>query len=79
MIKWAVDTNELDEIRFQLEGCASALDIMGDAMGDHEGMGVGFIANSMNKLAERLEKLMREAVKIKIVEEGEENGKENES
>lgn len=74
MIMWAVDTMELDNIRFQLEGCAHALDIMGDAMQDYEGMGVGFIANSMRQMVERLEKLMREAVKIKVEEEGEENG-----
>ena len=31
MTKWIVDTNELDNVRYQLEGCANALDIMGDA------------------------------------------------
>ena len=58
MTKWVVDTNELDNVRYQLEGCANALDIMGDAMQDYEGHGVGFIAYSMKQLAGRLEKLM---------------------
>lgn len=72
-IMWAVNTIELDDIRFQLEGCANALDIMGNAMQNYEGTGVGFIANSMCQMVKRLEKLMEEAVKIKIDEEGEEN------
>ena len=72
---WAVNASELDDIRFQLEGCANALDIMGDAMHeDYESSGVGFIAYSIKQLSGRLEKLMEEAVKIKIDEEGEENG-----
>lgn len=74
MIKWVVDTNELDNIRYQLEGCANALDIMGDAMQDYEGHGVGFIAYSMKLLAGRLEKLMKEAEQVKLVEAGEKNG-----
>lgn len=74
MIKWIVDTNELDNIRYQLEGCANALDIMGDAMQDYEGHGVGFIAYSMKQLAGRLEKLMQEAEQVKLVEAGEKNG-----
>ena len=62
MTKWIVDTNELDNVRYQLEGCANALDIMGDAMRDYdEGHGVGFIAYSMKQLAGRLEKLIEEA------------------
>ena len=71
MIKWVVDTNELDNIRYQLEGCANALDIMGDAIRDYEGHGVGFIAYSMKLLAGRLEKLMREAEEINVKEAGE--------
>ena len=71
MIKWVVDTNELDNIRYQLEGCANALDIMGDAMQDYEGHGVGVIAYSMKLLAGRLEKLMREAEEINVKEAGE--------
>ena len=66
MIKWVVDTNELDNIRYQLEGCANALD-----MQDYEGHGVGFIAYSMKLLAGRLEKLMREAEEINVKEAGE--------
>lgn len=61
MTKWIVDTNELDNVRYQLEGCANALDIMGDAMQDYEGHGVGFIAYSMKQLAGRLAKLVKEA------------------
>lgn len=72
MIKWVVDTNELDNIRYQLEGCANALDIMGDAMQDYEGHGVGVIAYSMKQLAGRLEKLMQEAEEVKLVENKEE-------
>ena len=60
MTKWIVDTNELDNVRYQLEGCANALDIMGDAMQDYEGHGVGFIAYSMKQLAGRLAKLVEE-------------------
>ena len=71
MTKWIVDTNELDNVRYQLEGCANALDIMGDAMQDYEGHGVGFIAYSMKLLAGRLEKLMREAEEINVKEAGE--------
>lgn len=74
MIKWVVDTNELDNVRYQLEGCANALDIMGDAMRDYEGHGVGFIAYSMKQLAGRLEKLIEEAEEVKLVEVGEKNG-----
>ena len=73
MIKWVVDTNELDNIRYQLEGCANALDIMGDAMQDYEGHGVGFIAYSMKQLAGRLAKLVEEAEQVKLVEAGEKN------
>ena len=61
MTKWIVDTNELDNVRYQLEGFANALDIMGDAMQDYEGHGVGFIAYSMKQLAGRLAKLVEEA------------------
>lgn len=74
MIKWVVDTNELDNVRYQLEGCADALDIMEDAMQDYEGHGVGFIACSMKQLAGRLEKLMQEAEKVEVVKAGEKNG-----
>ena len=74
MIKWVVDTNELDNVRYQLEGCADALDIMGEAMHDYESRGVGFIAYSMKQLAGRLEKLMEEAEEVKLVEAGEKNG-----
>ena len=74
MTKWIVDTNELDNIRNQLEGCANALDIMGDALQDYEGQGVGFIAYSMKQLAERLEKLMQEAEAVEVVKEGKKNG-----
>lgn len=74
MIKWVVDTNELDNVRYQLEGCANALDIMGDAMQDYEGHGVGFIAYSMKQLAGRLAKLVEEAEQVKLVEAGEKNG-----
>ena len=74
MIKWVVDTNELDNVRYQLEGCANVLDIMGDAMQDYEGLGVGFIAYSMKQLAGRLENLMQEAEKVKLGEGGEKNG-----
>lgn len=73
MIKWVVDTNELDNVRYQLEGCANALDIMGDAMQDYEGHGVGFIAYSMKQLAGRLAKLVEEAEQVKLVEAGEKN------
>lgn len=73
MIKWVVDTNELDNIRYQLEGCANALDIMGDAMQDYEGRGVGFIAYSIEQLAERLGKIMDEGKQVTIKEEGEKN------
>ena len=69
MIKWVVDTNELDNVRYQLEGCANALDIMGDAMQDHEGHGVGFIAYSMKQLAGRLEKLVEEAEALESKED----------
>ena len=74
MIKWVVDTNELDNIRYQLEGCANALDIMGDAMQDYEGHGVKFIVYSMKQLVERLENLMREAEEVEVVKAGEKNG-----
>lgn len=74
MTTWVVDTNELDNVRYQLEGCANALDIMGDALQDYEGQGVGFIAYSMKQLAERLEKLMQEAEAVEVVKEGEKNG-----
>ena len=69
MTKWIVDTNELDNVRYQLEGCANALDIMGDAMRDHEGHGVGFIAYSMKLLAGRLEKLVEEAEALESKED----------
>lgn len=69
MIKWVVDTNKLDNIRYQLEGCANALDIMGDAMQDYEGHGVGFIAYSMKQLAGRLAKLVEEAEALESKEE----------
>lgn len=69
MIKWVVDTNELDNVRYQLEGCANALDIMGDAMQDYEGHGVGFIAYSMKQLAGRLAKLVEEAEALESKEE----------
>lgn len=74
MTTWVVDTNELDNVRYQLEGCANALDIMGDALQDYEGQGVGFIAYSMKQLAERLEKLMQEAEAVEVVKEGKKNG-----
>ena len=75
MIKWVVDTNELDNVRYQLEGCADALDIMREAMHeDYESRGVGFIAYSMKQLAGRLEKLMQEAEKVEVVKAGEKNG-----
>ena len=73
MTKSIVDTNELDNVRYQLEGCANALDIMGNAMQDYEGHGVGFIAYSMKQLAGRLEKLMQEAEEVKLMEAGEKN------
>lgn len=69
MIKWIVDTNELDNVRYQLEGCANALDIMGDAMQDYEGHGVGFIAYSMKQLAGRLAKLVEEAEALESKED----------
>lgn len=69
MIKWIVDTNELDNVRYQLEGCANALDIMGDAMQDYEGHGVGFIAYSMKQLVGRLEKLVEEAEALESKED----------
>ena len=69
MTKWIVDINELDNVRYQLEGCANALDIMGDAMQDYEGHGVGFIAYSMKQLAGRLEKLVEEAEALESKEE----------
>lgn len=74
MTTWVVDTNELDNVRYQLEGCANALDIMGAALQDYEGRGVGFIAYSMKQLAERLEKLMQEAEAVEVVKEGKKNG-----
>lgn len=69
MIKWVVDTNELDNVRYQLEGCANALDIMGDAMQDYEGHSVGFIAYSMKQLAGRLAKLVEEAEALESKED----------
>lgn len=69
MIKWVVDTNELDNVRYQLEGCANALEIMGDAMQDYEGHGVGFIAYSMKQLAGRLAKLVEEAEALESKED----------
>lgn len=69
MTKWIVDTNELDNVRYQLEGCANALGIMGDAMQDYEGRGVGFIAYSMKQLAGRLEKLIEEAEALESKED----------
>ena len=69
MTKWVVDTNELDNVRYQLQGCANALDIMGDAMQDYEGHGVGFISYSMKLLAGRLEKLMQEAEALESKED----------
>lgn len=69
MAKWIVDTNELDNVRYQLEGCANALDIMGDAMQDYEGHGVGFIAYSMKQLAGRLAKLVEEAEALESKED----------
>ncbi len=69
MTKWIVDTNELDNVRYQLEGCANALDIMGDAMQDYEGHGVGFIAYSMKQLAGRLAKLVEEAEALESKED----------
>ena len=74
MIIRVVDINELEKVRYQLEGCANALDIMGDGMQDYEGQGVGFIAYSMNQMAERLEKLMQEAEEINVKEAGGKNG-----
>lgn len=74
MTKRIVDTSKLDNVRYQLEGCANALDIMGDAMQDYEGHGVGFIAYSMKQLAGRLEKLMQEAEEINVKEAGGKNG-----
>ena len=74
MIKWVVDTNELDDVRYQLEGCANALDIMRDAMQDYEGHGVEFIAYSMKQLAGRLAKLVEEAEEVEVVEAGGKNG-----
>ena len=69
MTKWIVDTNELDNVRYQLEGCANALDIMGDAMQDYEGHGVWFIAYSMKQLAGRLAKLVEEAEALESKED----------
>ena len=69
MTKWIVDTHELDNVRYQLEGCANALDIMGDAMQDYEGHGVGFIAYSMKQLAGRLAKLVEEAEALESKED----------
>lgn len=69
MTKWIVDTNELDNVRYQLEGCANALEIMGDAMQDYEGHGVGFIAYSMKQLAGRLAKLVEEAEALESKED----------
>ena len=69
MIKWVVYTNELDNVRYQLEGCANALDIMGDAMQDYEGHGVRFIAYSMKQLAGRLAKLVEEAEALESKED----------
>lgn len=69
MTKWIVDTNELDNVRYQLEGCANALDIMGDAMQDYEGHGVEFIAYSMKQLAGRLAKLVEEAEALESKED----------
>jgi len=69
MTKWIEDTNELDNVRYQLEGCANALDIMGDAMQDYEGHGVGFIAYSMKQLAGRLAKLVEEAEALESKED----------
>ena len=69
MIKWVVDTNELDDVRYQLEGCANVLDIMGDAMQDYEGHGVGFIAYSMKQLTGRLAKLVEEAEALESKED----------
>lgn len=69
MTKWIVDTNELDNVRYQLEGCANALDIMGDAMQDYEGHGVGFIAYSMKQLAGWLAKLVEEAEALESKED----------
>lgn len=69
MTKWIVDTNELDNVRYQLEGCADALGIIGDAMQDYEGHGVGFIAYSMKQLAGRLAKLVEEAEALESKED----------
>lgn len=69
MTKWIVDTNELDNVRYQLEGCANALNIMGDAMQDYEGHGVGFIVYSMKQLAGRLAKLVEEAEALESKED----------
>lgn len=69
MTKWIVDTNELDNVRYQLEGCANVLNIMGDAMQDYEGHGVGFIAYSMKQLAGRLAKLVEEAEALESKED----------
>ena len=70
MIKWVVDTNELDNVRYQLEGCADALDIMGEAMHeDYESRGVGFIAYSMKQLAGRLAKMVEEAEALESKED----------
>lgn len=75
MIKWTIDINELDDMSCQLEGCANALDIIGNAVhGDYESRGVKFIAYSIEQLAQRLEKLMEEAEEVKLVEAGEKNG-----
>lgn len=73
MIKWVVDINELNDMSCQLEGCANALDIIGNAVQDYEGQGVKFIAYSIEQLARRLEKLMEEAEEVKLVEAGEKN------
>ena len=54
MTKWIVDTNELDNVRYQLEGCANA---------------VGFIAYSMKQLAGRLAKLVEEAEALESKED----------
>lgn len=60
MTKQIVNINELDDVCYQLEGCANTLDIMGNAMQDYEGHGVEFIAYCIKHLIGRLAKLMEE-------------------
>ena len=69
MIKWTVDTNELAEVQYQMEGCANALNLMCDTLSDYDGKGFRFIADSISALADHIGEVLKESQKVKVGEE----------